>query len=319
MEVKFIPESAEHKHIKETVRQFFSDVYGASVVEYPSSGFEIDVFSVTVSSTAMMVETIWTPSRANFFRDLTIVLSEAAEIKIVIVNPKILENPELVRYFEKIKISETRKGYTLIGMLGWDFSDEVSFLEDLKNKIDEVLEVKKKSTLQETEDLKGLLFSKEISLASIISMCLDLSKRLGFDERTEWLTCELYGYYDYIEKGKDTVESIDSLPGSPRYRRLLGKTTFYFGPGKTFEQDVPIIISQPIGEIESWIRKRSGSDFVIYMPIPRDFKELFRKHNIDTTQKLPIIVSRISLGRLIEMLKVEIHKFLEKLALKASE
>ena len=127
-----MPESPQHKHIKKVVREFFSSSYGVAIDEYRDAGFETDVFAVTISSITLMVETIWTATPQNFYRDLTIVLSSDAQIKIVIVNPKILGNKRIVRYFERIKVSETKKGYSVIGMLGWNFSDEVSFLKELK-------------------------------------------------------------------------------------------------------------------------------------------------------------------------------------------
>lgn len=78
-----MPESPEHKHIKEVLRGFFSTKYGVAIEEYYDSGFETDV-SVTFSSIKMMVETIWTTTKQNFYRDLTIVLSSDAHIKIVV-------------------------------------------------------------------------------------------------------------------------------------------------------------------------------------------------------------------------------------------
>jgi len=305
-----MPESPEHTHIKKLLRQFFSNNYGVAVEEYYSSGFEIDVFSVTLSSVTIMVETIWTITATNFYRDLTIVLSEDAKVKIVIVNPKILENVKLVRYFERIKVSEARKGYSVIGMLGWSFSNEASFLEELKNQIDEILESKRESVEAEIERLKGDVFNKNIPLSATISKCIDLCEKVKLFENREWLRCELYGYYDYLEKGKNMINSVDCLPGKPYYRRLIGKVTFYFGPSNIFEQDFPIIIAQPINEIGSWIRIKPGSDLLIYMPPPSDIVKLFKQYGLSPEQKMPIMVTRLSLEGLIDRLRNELHRSL---------
>ena len=85
-----MPESPEHKQIKKTLRDFFSSQYGVAINEYYDTGFIIDVFSVTFSSIEIMVETIWTKTKTNFYRDLTIILSSDAKIKIVIVSNTVI-------------------------------------------------------------------------------------------------------------------------------------------------------------------------------------------------------------------------------------
>lgn len=134
-----MPESDEHKQIKETLRDFFSSHYGVAIKEYPESGFQADVFAVLIPSTRLIVEIIWTPSKSQFQEDLHRVRSFDAEIKVVVAHPKILQNPSWVRLFKKIKAEEITKGCSIIGMLKWDFSDQDSVLRCLKSSIDNVL------------------------------------------------------------------------------------------------------------------------------------------------------------------------------------
>jgi len=311
-------ESPEHKHIKKVLRHFFSSQYGVAINEYYDSGFEIDVFSVTISSITIMVETIWTATNQNFYRDLTIVLSSNAQIKIVIVNPKILENDELVRYFERIKVSEAEKGYSVIGMLGWNFSDEDSLLKELKNEIDKILKEKEETITKKIGDLKKDIFNHNVSLASIVSKCLDLAKKVNLLDDIQWLKAELYGYYGYIKKGKK--QSIEDLPGKPYYRRVFGKTTFYFprahGPGETVEKDFPLVITQPIHEIETWISGMSPSaEIVIYLPPPEFLLRIAKKYGVeDPEQKMPIILTRLKLESIVNGLRTELHKFIDKIS-----
>ena len=310
-----MPESPEHKQIKKTLRDFFSSQYGVAINEYYDTGFIIDVFSVTFSSIEIMVETIWTKTKTNFYRDLTIILSSDAKIKIVIVNPEILDDPGIVRYFERIKISETKKGYSIIGMVGWNFNDTGSILKELKVEIDKIVKVRSKISIEKIDQIKEQLFDNEISLASIISRCIGLSKDIDILNYYEWLQCELYGYYGYIQD--KVTQKIEDFPGSPHYRGVKGKVIFSFNRvGELFEQEVSIIITQPIHEIESWINRMSPSgEMIINLPLQKSFLDSIRKHGpIDPTQKMPVILTRYKLERITTSLKLELHKFLDELS-----
>jgi len=312
-----MPESAEHKHIKKVLRQFLASQYGVSIDEYYDSGFETDVFSVTLSSVTIMVETIWTASKQNFYRDLTIVLSSDAQIKIVVANPKIFEDADSVRYFERIKVSEAKKGYSVIGMLAWDFSDEKSFLKEMKDEIDRILKEKGKRITKEIQDIKRDIFDNDVPLSSTISKCLDISRKvdLPYDE-IEWLKCELYGYYAHIKAGEHKENKLKEVPGQPYYRRVIGETTFYFpGIRETVEKDFRVIITQPVNEIESWIDGMPPSGkLVVYMPPPKYIVDFAKKHGVTySDQKMPIILTRIKLERIVQSLKVELHKFIDRL------
>jgi arsenate reductase-like glutaredoxin family protein len=309
--VILIPESVEHKRAKETLRKFFAENYGPAINEYLDSGFEMDVFSVLLPSLKIMVETIWSTGKQNFFRDLTIVLSSDAEIKIIVANPKILEDKELVRYFERIKVTEAAKGYSMIGMLAWDSSDETSVLKTLKNEIEQILASGKEQILDEVERLKQEIFDERIPLPTVISKCLDLSKRFGLKDKTEWLRCELCGYYDYI---KENTASYNQLPGKPDYREINGKTTIYLGLGNVVEQEIPLIIAQPIGEVVSWISTAAPSrELLITMPTPKLFREVFQKNKLTASPEMPVVVTVLSLSQIVDRLRVALYKFIEEI------
>jgi len=229
-----MPESQDHKHIKEIIRDFFSSSYGAAIDEYSDSGFEMDVFSVTISSITIMVETIWTATKQNFYRDLTIVLSSDAQIKIVIVNPMILKKEELIRYFEKIKISETKKGYSIIGMLGWNFSDESSFLKELKVVIDKIIALKGNKITKKTPDLET-----EPSV-SIKSFVLNEREQIGFELRSDQkLTkVEVYALVEGIDYWRIGLPYFDMGMVCHHFAVLYKETPLKFllagkPPGKT--------------------------------------------------------------------------------------
>ena len=58
-------------------------------------------FAVTLSGVSLYIETVWASSRANFYRDMVIIGRSESDIKIIVVNPIILEKPEFVSFFNR--------------------------------------------------------------------------------------------------------------------------------------------------------------------------------------------------------------------------
>ncbi len=106
-------ETAEHKGIKDIISRKLKEWYGAAITEHAVDGHKADVFAVTKEGKRILVEVIWTPSGANFDRDINIIHESEAEIKIVIVNPAILAQPKLNRKFEIVRIAQQRHGSTI--------------------------------------------------------------------------------------------------------------------------------------------------------------------------------------------------------------
>jgi hypothetical protein len=100
-------ETQEHRELKELLRQKLEEWFGISIDEYPSSGHELDVFSISKNRLTLMVEIIWTATELNFLRDLTILQTSDEQLKIPIVNPIILQNEKFRRMFLKVRIIET--------------------------------------------------------------------------------------------------------------------------------------------------------------------------------------------------------------------
>ena len=119
-------ESIEHKKIKEIVCERLKEWTGATIQEYQSSGHALDVFAATGQGITICVEIIWSSSRTNFFRDLSLVQSSMANVKIVIVSPMVLNNVEFQREFQKVAISQRRLNIAMHG----DFIDGEKILND---------------------------------------------------------------------------------------------------------------------------------------------------------------------------------------------
>lgn len=78
---------------------------GAGINEYPHSGQEADAFYVTYNGTTIIVEIIWAYGYTHFLEDLDIIQNSNASVKIVIVNPTILDNEKFVHHCDKIRIA----------------------------------------------------------------------------------------------------------------------------------------------------------------------------------------------------------------------
>lgn len=108
-------ESVQHRKIKEVICQKLREWTGATLPEYQSSGHELDVFAVTSNGISICAEIIWTSTRSNFFRDMTLIQASDADVKLVIVSPKILRNDKYRRAFEKVAISQRRLNFAMYG------------------------------------------------------------------------------------------------------------------------------------------------------------------------------------------------------------
>ncbi len=110
---------------------------GYAITEYPSSGHELDCYSVTYEGIKILVEVIWTSTRTQFFEDINIMMSNSANVKIAIVNPIILQKQDLVRHYKKISIAEAEKGYLLSELIdGKRILGEENYLDsEIRNHI----------------------------------------------------------------------------------------------------------------------------------------------------------------------------------------
>ncbi|MQY62268.1 hypothetical protein GH146_03140 [archaeon] len=92
-------------------------MYGSGLKEYPDSGHINDVTVVTIHGVKIFVENVWTSTKNNFERDLIILHGSDAQVKLLIVNPQILAKKNLVRSYEKTKLSERSKGVAISDMI----------------------------------------------------------------------------------------------------------------------------------------------------------------------------------------------------------
>lgn len=134
--------SVKHTEIKEKIIKKMKRWYGSGITEYPQSGHRLDNFSVTLSGISLYIEIIWSDTKSNFQRDLLMISRAESEIKIAVVNPKILMKNELVREYEKEVASERRRGVKIWGTMinGDRILNDESYLDvEFKQILDSLL------------------------------------------------------------------------------------------------------------------------------------------------------------------------------------
>jgi hypothetical protein len=309
---KRVPETPEHKAAKLSLCNFFKQTYGLALTEFIDNGFETDVSAILFPPSKIMVEVIWSPSKQNFFRDMNLVLCSDAAIKVVVANPKIFENQELTRYFDRIKMAEATKGYSYIGLIPWDFDKISDSLQRIKTEIDKIIESRGEKLQGTLKRLKEAIFNEKIPLPAVLSECLGLTNELGLKNEGEWLKCELYGYYDY---GKGEFASYKSFPGEPTYRSIKGRITLDFGYGNIIEHDYPLLIAQPINEIIAWTTSHPPGveDFLMKIS-PSDIRQALAKSGIKMpNDEVYVKVSLLMLNQITVRLRTAVHKLLESI------
>lgn len=124
-------ESVQHRKIKATISKKLKEWTGATLKEYPSSGHKLDVYAVTPDGISIYVEIIWSSSPTNFLRDMIMIQTSDAEVKLVVVSPKILTNEKFQRQFEKVAISQRRLHFAMHGSFidGERILNESNYLE----------------------------------------------------------------------------------------------------------------------------------------------------------------------------------------------
>jgi hypothetical protein len=105
-------QSKEHLQIKEKIQSKTAKWYGSSLSEYYDSGHIDDVCCI-VNKKKILVEIIWDATRENFYRDMNLVQTSDATIKLVVVNPEFLMEPKfetLRKEFTKTKMAMEKRG-----------------------------------------------------------------------------------------------------------------------------------------------------------------------------------------------------------------
>jgi hypothetical protein len=313
-------ETAEHAKLKNLMCEKLEEWYGVSISEYASTGHELDAFSISTNGVRLMVEIIWSPSTTNFYRDMTILYQSDAQIKVLIVNEAILSKNELVREFQKARISERQKGYTVSSMINGNkiLTDSEYLNNDVKSELDDLINESKISLDIAIDKLGETVLSRE-PISAIIAKCIELSKRIEVNQDyVLWLRNELYGYSDYLKNKPDIAEP-DELPNNPIYRKINGEIRFSYTDEDTRQLrrerfDTSIFLHQSVSELESLIElTKNSSEFLLNVAtaaFPPKVKDFFGH------TKVPIVCKSNDLQKCLSQLRLELHKYLNEVLAK---
>lgn len=100
------------------------------IEEYENYGHRVDVYGVTEDGITIQVEVIW--SFAAVKSDVIILYEAEADVKIIVVNPKIIDNDVLVRPLKKFIITTQSKKRAIVSELidGNRVLNDPAFVED---------------------------------------------------------------------------------------------------------------------------------------------------------------------------------------------
>lgn len=307
-------ETKEHKQIKELVKSNFGKWFGPSIKEYHDSGHLLDVYTVSYSGIEIMIEIIWTPTEANFWRDISLVQTSDAKLKVVIVHPKIAER--MTREFEKVVVGEAKRGSFVVPYMidGLRLLKDSEYVDQLGATVKDLFEKHKVSLVEKIASLKSIVFTNR-PIAQLISGSLEIARKIKRDDDVEWLERELYGFPEVIGSKEPKACDVEEMPGSPTYRRIEGVVNFYFPNREVIEKKFPFVIPFPASEIERWIKfSGGGREILLNMDPPKFIRELFKKYKIKAkSERMPVVFQVMDLERILASLRERLHKFLAEI------
>jgi hypothetical protein len=159
-----MPESQSHAALKQLLVTKLKEWYGASISEYPSSGHELDVFAVTASGVSIYIEIIWSPTKTQFLSDINMLQQSDADVKLVVVNPEIMANTEMVREFGKVVIAQRKQGKVICGDLlnGVRIAESPEYVDDdSRGLIDRLVSQSRGQQVLKKPELELLLVNEE--------------------------------------------------------------------------------------------------------------------------------------------------------------
>lgn len=169
--------------------------------------------------------------------------------------------------------------------------------------------------VQETSGAKELLkkldefIDENKPVSSTANLALRLAEELKMSEDVEWLSKEVNGFHEIgvdYKKGLKFQKSKES----DRHRSVVAELNLESKNGKLDSLSIPLFISQSIYDIENWISQTlvstNQSLFILKAPPP---SLLVEELNVDPNEKIPYILPKGSLEKIINGVKIKIIDF----------
>jgi hypothetical protein len=110
--------STFHKRVAKKIQNMIEcSLKGANYRDYQDSGHRADAFYIGYQGMTITIEVIKTATKKNIVHDYDIIQNSLSKIKLVVVHPNVYKLEDNMRAFEKIRISEMRKGYIIHELL----------------------------------------------------------------------------------------------------------------------------------------------------------------------------------------------------------
>ena len=149
-------ESKEHRQIKSILKKKLDEWLKASIREYETSGHRADIYAVTNDGITIDVEVIWSPKMVD--KDIILLHEIQTDVKIMIVNPVIMNNGKYKRRLEKLIIDHAKKRIAISKLInGSRVLKDPTFVDgELKDDVFKLIEEARNKNLPRSESPDGI-------------------------------------------------------------------------------------------------------------------------------------------------------------------
>ena len=160
--------------------------------------------------------------------------------------------------------------------------------------------------------------NKPVSLITVMS--LRLAKILKMKNDEEWLSKEVYGFKEFLKESEaDKGKGLQMKKSDERYqyRGVDAELNLQFNQRDPQSFPLRIFISQPLSQIEDLVGKihpeisseRISNLLVMHAP---PLQLMVETLHIDPDQKVPYIIDRSSLAKILSEVRLKIIDFIER-------
>lgn len=149
-------------------------------------------------------------------------------------------------------------------------------------------------------------------VSTLASIAFRLANELKMSNDIEWLSKEVNGFKDNLKNDLNAGLKFQKARPGDRHRSILAELNLEFKDGKLESLQIPIFISQSIYDIENWVSQISATIqgiFVLNAPPPHLMVEQLK---VDPNERVPYILSKSSLDKIINGVRLKIIDFLQR-------
>ena len=170
---------------------------------------------------------------------------------------------------------------------------------------------------EETNNKKELIKKLENFLdenkpvSTLASIAFRIANELKMSKDIEWLSNEVNGFKDNLNN-KNRGLKFKKAREEDKHRSIVAELNLEFKDGKMESLQVPLFISQSIYDVENWVSQLSAAIqgmSVLRAPPPQLMVD---ELNVDPNERVPYIISKSSLDKIINGVRLKIIDFLQR-------